>query len=292
MDTKTFRFSASSVKSLIQCGFKFKYDKIDKIKPDIETGHARWLGKVVHASIYSAVGRLRTEEGFKKWTKTSDKASLPAAAFTFETLWNEGKGADPYYEELYTLEVNSTKPTGRFRSKKADKLLSSTDQKVLEEGWHDMARSMVVNGVKVISDMKILELEHAVSFEFLDHEFSGYLDLLIEDEDGRIAYGDFKTTWAKPSAKDMAKDLQFILYSHALKQTMGLDYYPKGYYIHLRSGAKVEFEMSDQIFDDAVKKVTKAFKGLQNNAFTSDYNGPLCSYCDFQKLCYGEMLPT
>jgi hypothetical protein len=100
--TDTFRFSASSYKSYIQCGRKFKFEKIEKIKvnPDDEVGHARWMGKLVHASVYQSIADFNPEGDFKSWTLREGRPDLSRALKLFRALWEQDY-SDPHTKVIY-----------------------------------------------------------------------------------------------------------------------------------------------------------------------------------------------
>lgn len=284
MDTSKFRFSASSVKTFRQCGTKFKFEKVDKLKGDVEVGHARWLGKVVHASVYQSVGRLDPDSGFKSWELVSQEPFEHAALTLFESLWVGG--VDDRTKKIYELEVGSDRPVGRFMKKSKVSALNTDDQVALEAAWKLEARQMVKNGVAALTQKakKIVQLERGVEFTFLGKNFAGYLDIIGEDENGRVIFLDLKTVWDKPSPAKLQDDPQFVLYSHALKQTLDLDYYPDGYFIHMKSGASIPFVMTSEVLAKMEKNIATSFSDMEDNVF---HHRPsiLCNYCDFQSIC-------
>lgn len=283
MDTNNFRFSVSSVKTFRQCGTKFKFEKIDKEQPREEVGHARWLGKIVHASIYQSIAKLNIEEGFKSWEIVPGKPNEHAALTLFEALWVGG--IDERTKEIYKLEVGSDIPTGRFRKKPKLAALNTDDQKLLEAAWKMEARKMVKEGVKSLSSLrKILEIEKKIEFVFLGKNFLGYLDIVGEDEDGKVVFLDFKTVWDKPTPYKLQDDPQFVVYPDALKGSLNLDYYPTGYFVHLRSGSLVPLVMTDDIMNKMKKSLSETFSYMEDNIY-HHRPGILCNYCDFQYMC-------
>lgn len=294
MNTKEFKFSASSLKTFLQCGQKFKYEKVDRLKPEMEVGHARWLGKVVHASIYAGVGEFKPDEGFKSWeldtykvTSDTIEERIHRTIATANALWDRDEST-PYLKSLYENEVGSDQPTGRFMQKKKEPSLNVEDQGELEAAWKVQALKMAENGVRsLLRATELVKLEYDITFLFEDHKFSGFVDVLAKNKDGQYVYMDFKTVWDKPSEAKLRQDPQFILYSYALKEILGLDYYPKGYFVHLKSGKLVEFEMKPEVIPDFSKKFVRAVHMIERDLF---YKQPsvLCGYCDFAKICLGN----
>lgn len=292
--TDTFRFSASSLKTYLQCGQKFKYEKVERLKPNQERGHSRWMGKLVHASIYSSFGKFLPEDGFKAWKlegkKITDKEEgIRRALETFESLWVRDESTD-YKKSLYDAEVGGERPEGKFNRKKKEPNLNTEDQTELEENWKEEARQMVINGVKCTANLtEIVEIEREIKFSFNGKEFVGFVDVLGKNTEGEIIFLDMKTVWDRPYPKKMSEDPQFILYSVALKELLGLDYYPKGYFIHLRSGNPVEFEMTDEILESFSEKFDNAVIMIDRGMFYKKTT-PLCNYCDFQDICQGAFV--
>lgn len=291
-DIDEFVFSASSIKSYLHCGRKFKFEKIDKLPAPPETSHFRWLGKLVHTSIYQSIARFNSEsEEIKRWDYLGTKPNKADALAFFEKGW-QGQPAeddpDTYMKSLYPFEIGD-KPVGRFFPRKDLSLLNYpvSEQKQLEQGWKIYAQAMVETGLDVVSKIhKIHSLEYSLEFTIGGKKARGFIDILALDEEGKFVIYDFKTSWRKPSKADMEKDIQFILYSYAIKELFGLDYYPKAYFVHLKTGSLAELEMTDAILEKTTKKILTVFKNIQNNLFFDDMGGVLCNYCDFKSICY------
>ena len=113
---------------------------------------------------------------------------------------------------------------------------------------------------------------------------SGFLDVIGEDENGRVVYLDFKTVCDKPTPGKLQEDPQFVLYSHALKETLELDYYPAGYFVHLRSGFLVPYEYEEVKAKKLEKSIDDTFSNLKDNVFHHRPSA-LCGYCDFASIC-------
>lgn len=287
MNTKNFRFSASSFKDYLQCGLKFKFSKIEKRIAGKEKTHYRWLGRLVHASIYSSVAHFNLEGGFKSWVLDSQVPDLNPALSFFEAGWTEDITND-LVRQVVVAEAGE-KPVGGFATKKVFKSLNTTDQSLLDVAWKAVAQGMVANGINIIRQLpEITQLERGIEFEVLGRKFSGYVDVLGKNKDGEVVFLDFKTSWAKPAESKVEEDFQFFLYSYALKSILGLDYYPKGYYSHLRSGQIVRFQMTPELEASMLGKMGAAFDKLEKDVFTSDKYGFLCNHCDFHYICFGE----
>ena len=286
MNTKKFIFSASSFKEYVQCGLKFKFNRIDKLEKTEVSSHHRWFGTLVHNLIYAALAE--PSDDLKKMAlrdKINDKYPMKI----FETVWSEKPSEDPMV--LTIQEDCGEKPVGRFMRGKIVSLGSGGEditQAKLEKGWKAEAKKMIKNGIEVMRNVhEVVELERKLYWFFEKRKFLGYADVLAKDEDGKYEFYDFKTAWNKPG-KYLADDFQFYMYSHALKRFYNLDYYPAGYYVHLRSGDAIKYEVTPEIISKMKKKALAAFGNLEANIFFDDYGGNLCPYCDFRHICYGN----
>lgn len=295
MDTKNFRFSVSSVKSYINCGKKFNFEKITKVPPAPESSHYRWLGKVVHTSMYQSIARFNSDsDEIKRWDIVTNTPSTEDALKFFNKAW-EGAPSDDdedvYMKSLYPFEIGS-KPYGRFWPNKNLAILNldKQEQDRLEFGWKAVASDMVRSGVELIKGIhEVVQIEKELNFKMLERDFKGYIDILGRDVDGKLEFYDGKTSWRKPQVKDLEKDLQFIAYSVALRKEYDLDYYPVGYYMHLRSGSLVPVKVTDEIVKKSEKMLGNVFSNLEDDIYFDDFGGSLCAYCDFKHLCYGEV---
>lgn len=273
MNTKDFLFSASSVKEYLQCGLKFKFGRIDKLPKGDIASHHRWFGSLVHSLIYLS---------FSTGGKLRDHIDESYVQDAFETLWSGKESTESYLETI--RKSLGEKPTGKFLPLKT---ASATAQMDIEMEWKNEAWRMVRNGIQVVRGIhEVLNVEKKLLWSLASRKFVGYIDILGRDNSGQYEFYDLKTTWDAPSKKQLSEDLQFFSYSHALRQNHKLDYYPAGYYVHLRTGAKLKYEPTPQLTASSEVKVANAIKNLEADIFFDSYGSPLCAYCDYRHLCY------
>ncbi len=288
MNTKDFMFSASSVKTYQQCGLKFKFSKIDKL-PTTETAtHHRWLGTLVHTAIYTSIAD--PSEGRKSLSIRDTGVDTVKPLERFERLW-DGTPEDAI-DALLMKEVGE-KPVGKFATGALKSLGQNVDdpsQKLLEKGWRTEARKMVKNGIKTLSGIHtISELEKKLFWNIMGRRFIGFVDVLGKDKDGKLEFYDFKTSFKKPSQAAVDDDFQFFAYSLDIKDKLKLDYYPVGNFVHLRSGTNVPFDLNtNDKFPKMIGQLKNTFSNMEDNLFFADYGSPLCAYCDYRHICYGE----
>lgn len=288
MNTKNYMFSASSVKEYMQCGLKFKFGRIDKLDRMEASTHHRWLGSLVHSLIYTSVADV--EAGRKSLTLREGPIDEDSPLERLENLWNENP-QDPIDE--FIMKDIGEKPVGNFVTAAIKSLGQGVDnpsQDFLEKGWKTEAKKMVKNGIEVVKSINtITELEQKLFWTLLGRKFIGFIDVMGKDENGRIQFYDFKTSFRKPSQAQVDDDFQFFVYSIAIKDKLKLDYFPVGNYVHLRSGSVVPFDLNENgMFPKMISQLKNSFDNLEDDLFFDDYNGPLCAYCDFRHICYGE----
>lgn len=280
MNTYDYKFSPSSYKEYQQCGLRFRYRRIDRKPPESESSHHRWFGRIIHELSYLSVAE---KEGNKDFI-IREKPDRRYPVAVYKSIW-KGEPLDELAEELIKQVGNV--PYGTFFEGKIKSLKGTQEE--ITEGWRIQGEKMLRNGMRTLVGVKnkILELEQHIEWEYLGRKFHGYMDVLTE-EDGKLVFYDLKTPWIKPSPKALSKDFQFFSYSHSLKQKYSLDYYPEGRWVHLKDGDIRPFSVTDEIIDMHEKESERLFAQMENSVFPSIFGSPLCQYCDFRNLCYGE----
>lgn len=288
MDTKKFMFSASSFKEYLQCGLKFKFNKIDKL-PKTETAtHHRWFGSLIHALIYYSIAEY---DGDSKSMTLRKRARVKKTLEVFEELWEE-KAKDN--ESQIILKSLGEKPLGKFARGKLASLGSTNEdieQEALEAGWREQGRLMLQNGIDVVQGIHdIVELEKKMFYHIKGYNFMGFVDVLAKDKEGKYEFYDFKTSWDNPYG--LEDDFQFFGYTKALSEDKKLgikeQYFPRGYWVALRKGNLFPYELTKSKFWDTIKLTQKTMENIEANIFLPDYGGPLCKFCDYRHVCYGD----
>jgi len=284
MNTRNFVFSASSFKEYLNCGLQFKYHRIDKLTPTSVASHHRWFGSLVHSLIYTGIAQYNSDKDYT----LRETPDYELANSLLDEVWEPKEDSSEL--ALHLAKDLGKKPTGHFMAGKIVSLGSNNkdiNQEQLEHGWKAEASKMIRNGISLASEIpEILELEKKLSWEFADRKFIGYADIVGKDKDGKIEFYDFKTSWSKPFYLD--NDFQFFSYSVALKDLFGLDYFPEGHFVHLRSGTLFTTIVTPKIYGKTLNKVKIAFSNLEHDMFFDSYGSPLCRFCDFRHICYGN----
>lgn len=114
--------------------------------------------------------------------------------------------------------------------------------------------------------------------------FIGYIDQIFEDS---AAVVDLKTGKRVPDMMVLQNDIQFTIYSMAIKEMYG--YYPSAYWHHLRNGEKYQIynPVSDKKRTFLMKGVESLFNSVNNNHYSRNV-GFSCSFCDYRGVCLGD----
>lgn len=272
MNLDNFIFSPSSYKEYQQCGLKFRYKRVDKIPPGDEISHHRWYGRLVHELIYAGLAE-RTGKKTYKLRETPDKEY---ALSLIEPIWS-GKPIDKV-SKLISKGLGDH-PKDFFPGRIKD--LQEGD---IEAGWKRQAYIMVGNGIDMVEGVDIQQIETKMFWKYLGHNFIGYIDLIARNAQKRVEFYDYKTAWGKPG-KSLQRDFQFYSYSLSLKQTLGLDYFPTGYWSHVKDGTLIPYEVTPEV--EEMFKESDVFARLENDVFPANHS-LLCKFCDYRELCYGK----
>ena len=118
----------------------------------------------------------------------------------------------PYYLTHFLTEITGKAPTQKIY------------QSYLEQGRQYLKTLS-------FSARKILKVEDEMHFEFAGHPFTGFLDLMSEDEDGKLYITDHKSralkprsNRSKPTQSDVELDKylrQLYIYAHAVHALYG-----------------------------------------------------------------------
>lgn len=239
--------------------------------------------------IYTAFAVPSKTNGMKS-LELRDEANLDYPLRHLDNVW-AGSPTDSISEAV--IEDLGRKPVGNFVEGRVLKLGKGLNwgQSALEDAWKEQARSMIYNGIKVTKDLhKIVELEKQLRWTFEGRRFIGYADVIAEDKEGKLEFYDFKTSWNKPG-KRLQEDFQFYAYSYALKKIYNLDYFPKGYFVHLKSGDALPFEVTTENSEHSHEQAQRVFELMEFDVFPKLGPHVLCGYCDFQKHCFGDTRP-
>ena len=130
----------------------------------------------------------------------------------------------------------------------------------------------------------------AVEFPFRvrcgDDTLVGFVDRIDEAHDG-LEIVEFKTSKRKPSPREVAGDLQLLLYTYGVGEALGLPV-RRTVYHHLRSGLSLSAERDRddcaRQVDELLSRVAPAIKEGRH----PPKSGWWCRFCDYRQLCENE----
>lgn len=140
------------------------------------------------------------------------------------------------------------------------------------------------------AELEARPLPLAVEFPFAvrwgDDTLVGFVDRIDETDEG-IEIIEFKTGKRKPSPREVAEDLQLLLYTYGVGEALGLPV-RRAVYQHLRSGSSLLAERDEdacsQQVNDVLSRVAPAIKAGRY----PPRNGWWCRFCDYRQICEDE----
>lgn len=279
------RFSASSLKTYKNCPRKFYLSKVARETPTHPDNIYTWIGTVVHTATYYSIADYKDGT----WVVTESKPIDSVKKF-FNVLWESDNEIDVVKALMDDSVLDKDRPNFSSRPVNDNKLLKDTEL-TDEEKWKTLAWNLVKTGYALLSDVilgmdniRTVQLEVPLSFVRYGANFVGYIDILVETDDG-IAFFDLKTSRRAITQPD--KDIQFYLYRVGLRDQFGLPYHPPGYYVHLRSGRLYPANSIDtDIFDMMDNEISSLISEILSNRFEPNLGSPLCPYCEYRGFCF------
>lgn len=155
-----------------------------------------------------------------------------------------------------------------------------------------------------LDNFEVLGVEKEITFRYHDHEFIGYIDLLLKDKrDGSIIVVDHKSSEyplrkdgkvKKQCAETFEKyKRQMYLYAHGVKQLVGV--FPTLFcWNHFKDGGKVaQHKFVEQEYADTMTWVDKQIEAASNeDTFEPNESYFYCfNLCKFRNSCDYKMMP-
>ncbi len=258
--------SPSSINTFKQCPRKYYYQYILKIAQKVPSIHLQ-RGKIVHAALEDLfkidVNNL-TEDHYEFELKTLLQS-------LFKQKWTEEK------KELEKIELTPEQLEFYFRESLSminnwfDNFMQILKPKVEKEGL-----VQGFNHVKPQTEIYFLSEEHQVR---------GFIDA-IHKIDGEISLMDYKTSKREKMTPEYK--LQLAIYALLYEEKYGKKPHKVGidFLRHKHHHLDV-----DQELVDFAKLECKFIQEQTISEDISDYSkktGPLCNYCDFYDICFGQ----
>lgn len=250
-------YSHSRIETFNNCPLKYKFNYVDSIKRYIESIEA-FLGNRCHDVL---------EKLYKDKLRGKDNSLEELHAF-YKKIWQK-----QWHDDI------------KFTRKEYD-----------PEHYHNVGLKAIENYYKryhPFNDGKTLGLEKNISVNLsngnsLSYQLCGYIDRLVEVNDGEYEIHDYKTSGSLPHQQDLDNDRQLALYQIGVEQL-----WPNCKKVHLvwhylifdkeirsyRTAEQLAFlkkEIASQI--ETIEKATEKgdFEPIES---------ALCDWCDYQDLC-------
>jgi CRISPR/Cas system-associated exonuclease Cas4 (RecB family) len=271
------RLSVSALRDYHQCPKRFYFKRIVGL-PEPESPHAVY-GTLVHTAFYHAYAYPYADEGKVKWVLTGgfdpDQALAVYDRLTAREKWDTPK--DSHEELLFSIAPALTDLSiGKGRTK------AMTGR----EGWTAHFRDMLSRALEKPVE-SLAAIEHEVRYSMGGVEMLGYIDLVIEGEDGLIL-ADLKTGYNAPSESELHLNDQIARYYVAMPEA-------KNFWLwHMRSGNIYEVPRNDKLISFLTRTDRLVYDLIHADVpdevkFAPRF-GEHCTYCPFQSQCFGGEL--
>ena len=260
--------SPSSINTYKQCPRKYYYNYVIKLQKKIPSIHLQ-RGKIVHSAL---------EDFFKV-----DISNIHNTHFEFELKtilqslfkrkWQEGR------EELEKIDLTQ------------DQLIFYYEESVVMiNNWFNnflkvLKPKVMVYGLKeAFNIVKPLTEVHFVSNE---HQVQGFIDAVHEIE-GKVSLVDYKTSKREKMTEEYK--LQLAIYALLYEEKYGKK--PHLVAVDFLRHKSHYLEVDDEL----VRLAKRECRIIQENTISEDIEdyplktGPLCKYCDFYDICFGQKM--
>jgi putative RecB family exonuclease len=240
--------SASSINTYLQCPLKFRFNKIDLI-PD-EPGEAAVLGNFVH-DVLEELYKLEPEMRIKQSAKEIAKS-------LWETTW------EPEVKKLI---------------KNAEKLRTFR--------WHAWWCIEKIWEMEDPSRVSPAGLETEVIADIGGVKIRGFIDRYIENDNGKLIVGDYKT--GKTPKKMYLDDKFFQLHIYAkLLSNSGIGETEEVQLLYLKDGVRFSREVTDKDVASMTNTVQTVKGQIDESCKSGNFEArksTLCNWCSYQKIC-------
>jgi hypothetical protein len=239
--------SYSALSNFQHCPWYYKLVNIERLAPFQNTVYTHW-GTLIHKYIQLAL----------QWSFGEAPNLAP------DTVYERHPEMGDRWAMDYAFELS--KRWLRFCS------LYKQDEKV--KGWHKPGFKAITDVNKSFTEQfgkfKVLKIEERLSLpsgEPFPQQFKGFIDIVLETEDGKIIIIDFKTcdnTWKFNKYRDKYKDYQLTLYKHFYCLKHNVD--PKNvetYFVTLERSERSKKPLQFVRVTSGPKKVKNALGWLQ-----------------------------
>lgn len=261
---KAEKFSYSKLNTYESCSFKYylvykqgHYINAESIAID--------LGVLLHAC----------EQQIAEYLKLNKPVDYKKLKNDFININVQGTSKDnhnllgvKYLQEKYPEEFFKVDDRGISYATKV--------QEYLEHGIYRLE-----NYIKSHPGYVILDTEKFFSITFKDKVLSGFIDRVIYDTyNHKYIIEDIKTKDKLFKNTELEVPLQFVVYAHALHESMEIPYEDITCYYDLPFCDAKQLAGSPNYINKGLKKIEEILQGAANNEFAPNPT-PLCAWCQF-----------
>ena len=248
--------SPSGIKSYLSCPAKYYYERV--LKVELPTSPALFLGTCVHETL-----------------ATLHRSQMRGEAMSKQAVLAE-------FGSVFQSKLKADEPV--FTEKQ-------TRQKVFETGTKLVDAYM---DSKLGSDSRPnLGVEIHLEEDIVDGAppLQGIIDLVKEDDDGKLVIADIKTSAATPDLKTEAwlNEIQIVAYAVLMQKALGREANrAELWYLVKTATPKVLLHKLDTLSDVQVERFHAIYQHVANGIATGDFSPRpsfSCRFCDFRDRC-------
>ncbi|MBF0472539.1 MAG: PD-(D/E)XK nuclease family protein [Nitrospirae bacterium] len=247
--------SVSAINDYIDCGFLYKFGRIDNLKPDFEAD-SLIFGKTIH----------RVLAYFYQEKRAGCIPDLDVLTDVFNQEWD------------YAVRDNNIK----YKKGHDVNTLLNQGIDLLTAYYNDIPDN----------NFKVLAIEEAFSFNIdgLSIPIIGVIDLVEEDEAGTIIITDFKTSSKAYSIDDVDNNLQLTVYNMAARANGYAEREILLRFDVMIKTKQVKFEQyyTSRAIDDekkVIRKVQQVWEGINKGIFIPNDTSWKCNGCSYKSHC-------
>lgn len=247
-------YSHSRLSTYENCPLKYKFQYIEKIKPEVEwTSIEAFMGSRVHDVLEKLYHDLRLSK-----------------LNTSEELLS-------FYDETWKKEWNCD--------------IRVIKKGYTAENYKDTGRKCVADYYEhytPFNDSRTLALEQRVTIEIDGHKLAGYIDRLSHREVGDYEIHDYKTGQYLPAQRYFDTDRQLALYQIGVEDMWGDAKSVELIWHYLAHDKEIRSRRTpedlEQLKSGIVSLIEDVEKAESEDDFSARESG-LCGWCEYQELC-------
>ena len=244
-------YSYSKIDTFKSCPLKFKFQYIDRIKTDGK-GIEAFMGSRVHDSLE----KLYIELKFKV-------LSLEDVLKFYDEIW------DKNFDDMVVI----------VRKERNAEDYKNCGRKCVAEYYkrcHPFDQGKVIGNevpVKVVLDPEG------------KYQMKGYIDRLVQNQDGSYEIHDYKTNSRLPEQEDMDKDTQLALYHLGISQKWNDVNEVELVWHYLVFDKEIRSRRTKEQIEDLKQKYMHLIDEIESEERYEPKESSLCRWCSYQEIC-------